>query len=378
MVLDPVQLSRIEATHSGFLYQHLFAAAQLLLGLPDAEVLLVETDEDVEVRTHRQHWYAQVKYWADPLQPSDVSPILERFDQLREEHRSGCRGRDAVFVIVSASEPSPSLATLMQLQGWPADVTVVTPKRGGSVLGVPAWATLSEAVRWTIDTATRIPFCRLVPETLVWKLAAYIQAVASGRVYGRLHEIPFSELPRLREQLDLFADAVPPMPSPYRPQRDEPSIDNGSRVRLVVGVSGAGKTSWFSSASAHFTATVAFMRASRGIVDVASWLVRHLAATLLRNANETLSAVFRPGAVAEESLKLLDRLAERTPITVVVDNAHLVDSTALAACVRDTAHLRWILLAQPGPETRPRSERHGVFPHDAQPKGSLRAGERRR
>lgn len=350
-VLDPAQLARIEATHSGFLYQHLFAVGQLLLAAEEDRVLLVETDEDVEIRSSSEHIYAQVKNLSTRLQPSDVAPILKRFDQLRDEHRTGRRPGKAIFAIVSRSEPSPSLTTSMASHAWPGDVAVVTPESGRSVRGVPAWPSIPDAVQWTVGAAGQIPFTRLTPETLVWKLAAHVQVVATGKLYGGSHEVRFSDLPRLREQLDLSAEVVPAPPVVYRPQQNEPPIDTGVRVRSIVGVSGAGKTSWFSSSSAHLLGKIVFMRAVSGIVDVASWLVRNLAASLLRNANETLSAVFRPGAVAAESLGLLDRLAAVEPITVVVDNAHLLDPAALAASIRETSGVRWILLSQPGPQT---------------------------
>lgn len=360
MVLDPAQLTRIEATHSGFLYQHLFGAAQLLLDSTDAELLVTESDEDIEIETTTTHHYVQVKYLASVLQPNEVEPILDRFAMLRGEHVARRRPKQPVFAVVSASEPSPSLARLTSAPEWPNDVRIVTPGNGMTVRGVPAWTGLVNAIDWTVEAARRIPFCRLVPETLVWKLAAHVQMLASGRVYGGSHTLRFSELTRLREQLDLFADVVPPAPSPYRPQRDEPPITADARVRLIVGVSGSGKSSWFAAASAHFPSTVVFMRATSGIADVPSYLVRHLAATLLRNANETMSAVFRPGAVAEESLRLLDRLAERSSITVVVDNTHVLDTAALAASIRDTAHLRWILLAHPGPQANELTARLGT------------------
>jgi hypothetical protein len=48
LVLDPVQLARIEAVHRGFLYQHLFAVACLLMASGTrASAIIVEADEDV-------------------------------------------------------------------------------------------------------------------------------------------------------------------------------------------------------------------------------------------------------------------------------------------------------------------------------------------
>jgi hypothetical protein len=351
LVLDPVQLARIEATHSGFLYQHLFAVAQLLLGGEDADALLVESDEDVEIRKKTEHVYVQVKNLKDVLQPNDVQPILERFELLRAEHQSQRRHGSAAFAVVSRSETSPSLSARMTSAGWPADVVIATPGNRRTVSGVPAWASISDAIEWTATAATQVPFSRLAPQTLVWKMAAHVQMVATGKLYGGSHEIQFEELPQLREQLNLFADVVPPPPSKYRPQLGEPRIDIAARIRVIVGVSGAGKTSWLSSSAEHLSTSVVFMRASSEIVDVASWLVRNLAATLLRSNNDTISAVFRPGAVGSESLRLLDHVAARTPITIAIDNAHLLDAGVLARCVNDSARLRWIVLMQPGPQT---------------------------
>src|SRR3546814_15323109 len=51
LVLDERQLIRIEAVHRGFLYQHLYAAACLLLaGKAGAEHITVEQAEDIEVQ----------------------------------------------------------------------------------------------------------------------------------------------------------------------------------------------------------------------------------------------------------------------------------------------------------------------------------------
>jgi hypothetical protein len=49
-VLDSRQLERIEAVHRGFLFQHLYAAACLLMAAKaGATGIIVERDEDVEI-----------------------------------------------------------------------------------------------------------------------------------------------------------------------------------------------------------------------------------------------------------------------------------------------------------------------------------------
>ncbi len=71
LVLDERQLIRIEAVHRGFLYQHLYAAACLLLaGKAGAGHIIVERDEDIEVQLPDARVYAQVKTRQDVLNPS--------------------------------------------------------------------------------------------------------------------------------------------------------------------------------------------------------------------------------------------------------------------------------------------------------------------
>jgi hypothetical protein len=78
-VLDPVQLQRIEATHRGFLYQHLFATACLLqASAAGASAVIVEADEDVEVILPSERVYAQVKTRSRPLARGDIASALDR------------------------------------------------------------------------------------------------------------------------------------------------------------------------------------------------------------------------------------------------------------------------------------------------------------
>ena len=364
VTIDEIQLKRIEATHSGFLYQHLFATAQLLSSDPAIEGVIVENDEDVEVFTASQHLYSQVKMYAAPLQPSDVAPILDRFALIRAEHASGRRTRSCAFAIVSRSEPSPSLAVDLANVSWPRDVSLVSPMRKGTVLGVPAWDSLTSALDWCVAKATAVPFSKLAPETLVWKLAAYVQALASGRLFSGSHEVRMSDIPRLREQLDLFSEFVPAPPAPYRMQQGEPEISSGSRVRCIVGVSGAGKTAWLSAATEHYAGNVIFARASTNVGDVVGWIVRNLAANLLRSHGDMLSSIFRPGAVSDESLRLLDAFASNNPVTIVIDSAHLTNTADLARAISETEHFRWLLLSQPGPGATDLSARLAIAPEE--------------
>ena len=80
-VLDLAQLRRIQGTHRGFLYQHLYAVL-CYLASPQTEVIRVrvERDEDIELVLDGRTVYAQVKNHAAPLSPSDLDGVLERFD----------------------------------------------------------------------------------------------------------------------------------------------------------------------------------------------------------------------------------------------------------------------------------------------------------
>lgn len=62
-VLDPKQLQRIEATHRGFGYQHLYGVACLLsLGATATDVVIIEHDEDVELVRGGTHIYVHMRH----------------------------------------------------------------------------------------------------------------------------------------------------------------------------------------------------------------------------------------------------------------------------------------------------------------------------
>jgi len=89
-VVDPAQLVRIQATHRGFLYQHLYVARTLLLAAgADATAILVEGDEDLEILRPSRRVYVQVKVRAELLGWSDIEDALERFATYRALHETG-------------------------------------------------------------------------------------------------------------------------------------------------------------------------------------------------------------------------------------------------------------------------------------------------
>ncbi|MEF2074879.1 hypothetical protein [Consotaella aegiceratis] len=99
--------------------------------------------------------------------------------------------------------------------------------------------------------AGSLPFATLAPETLVWKLAGLVSLAATGENKKLDHTFQTEELPRLFEQLILQLQDLPLPPSPYRVQEHEPDLQSGERVRLIVGYSGAGKTSWLAQSAQH-------------------------------------------------------------------------------------------------------------------------------
>ncbi|KGS84558.1 SEC-C motif family domain protein [Burkholderia pseudomallei MSHR7500] len=111
IVLDSLQLKRIEAAHRGFLYQHLYAAGCLLLASGSgSSAVVVEADEDIEIALPDRHIYVQVKTRSEPLTEGDIDGTIQRFTQLRQEHVSGKRTGRASFVIVANVQPGPKLA----------------------------------------------------------------------------------------------------------------------------------------------------------------------------------------------------------------------------------------------------------------------------
>lgn len=130
-VLDQSQLTRIQGTHRGFLYQHLYAAA-CLLTLPITCVVRVrvERDQDVELVLSRLIVYAQIKTRSALLAPSDIVDMIERFDVIRTAHEGGGRTGRALFALVANVELGSALAGRI----WPADVLVVSPTTSSQAL----------------------------------------------------------------------------------------------------------------------------------------------------------------------------------------------------------------------------------------------------
>ena len=350
--LDARQLGRIEAVHRGFLYQHLYTAACLFrAGIAGITHVVVENDEDVELVLPGSRVYAQIKTRGSRLVFSDIESAVERFDQIRTEHVEGRRSGACQFVVVSNAAPGPELAERVAGTAWPADVALLYPGSAFQAASLPEpWETVSDGFEACRVAAETLPFSILAPETLVWKLAGRVFAAAAGIEPNPNHTFAVEELPSLFEQLVVQLQDFPAPPLRYRPQDKEPALLSPHRVRLVVGFSGAGKTSWVSQTALHATDRLAYYDVSDiSGPALANAVARELAARMFRSRSGTLGEILLPGASGTEILIAIGRhLAEDgLTATLVLDNAHRVAANDIAPMIGASPHLRFVLLAQP-------------------------------
>lgn len=352
--LDPAQEIRIEAVHRGYLYQHLYAAACLLTsGQTGATSVVVERDEDIELVTPAGRTYIQVKTRGQAIMPSDINSALDRFDVLRQEHAQGRRPGRATFMVVVNRALGPKLADLVRSGKLAGDVNILWPGREvNDALGQlpPAWSGIDEAVSWCVDRAATVPLAMLAPDSLVWKLAGRVQAAAAGESPHADHTFVIPELASLFDQILIQLQDFPAPPEQYRPQENEPQIDSSSRVRIVSGFSGAGKTAWASQAATFSSHNCAYFDCSETPGEaLALSLVRELAAKLAGAGSDAVRKVLLPGATGVESLRQLDIYLKNEGLTpiVVLDNVHRLSAESLKRMVEATSTLRFVLLAQP-------------------------------
>jgi len=350
-VLDAAQLVRIEAVHRGFLFQHLFAAECLLSASSISAVSVsVETDEDVEVQFEGRRVYVQVKHRKDALAFDDVASALTRFAEIRAAHERGERKGEARFVIVSNASPNGPLADKLGSKDWPGDVRLDWPAAdpAGRTLPAPK-ATLLDAFDAACELAKTLPFATLAPETLVWKLAGLVMLATTGEKGELDHEFSVAELPDMFEQLVLQLQDLPAPPIAYRVQDDEPAIDGSETLRLIVGHSGAGKTSWLAQSAQLYPGSVVYV----DVADIpgpalANSLSREIAGKVFRTGT-ALGEIFLPGASGREILLMIARRlsADRQIVTVALDNVHRVDPDDVNSVIKACPGIRFILLAQP-------------------------------
>jgi len=349
-VLDASQLSRIEATHRGFLYQHLFAAGCLLKGSSGVERVVVEHDEDLELAMGGQHIYAQVKTRSGTLYEGELEGFFARTRDLAAAHANGTRPGTPEFWLVTNAEVSEGLASRLSAE----NIALWSPHAASrdEPLFPPAHAHVRASFAWCVDAASQIALTRLSPETLVWKLAAVVAYRSAGLDGG--HAILTSELAALFELFAAQLHHFPESPAAYRAQEDEPELEGGNRVLLVVSVSGAGKTAWASYGALHSGTAIVYFDAA-GVPDaaVAGSLLREAVAQIAEQAGMDSKDLIQPGASGLEGLRAVDVLAKAAGLRpiVVVDNIHALTASTLHTIVGALKSCRFVLLGQPSPGT---------------------------
>lgn len=372
-VLDREQLVRIEATHRGYLYQHLYMVACLLLAQASGvREVLVEHDEDIELLSDESHTYIQVKTRNAPLQMNDIRGALERFAGIREAHAAprerpdppgdgdatspvAKRGGCATLIIVSSVAPGRGLREEISAPSWPEDVRVVWPGSDSPLpSGVaPAWPSVEAAVSWCTDRAATIPYSRVEPKTLVLKLAALAQAAAMGGVAGSAesHRFRVEDLSQLFEQVVRSLQELPKVPTPYWPHEDEPPPTREAAVRLIEGPSGSGKSAWAAVRDAHDSQPSAYFAAagSSGTAFVPA-LARELAARFAGGAGE-MAGILMPGATGFDALRALSALLRERALSpvIVVDDVHQLNADEVIRAIEAAPGMKWILLSHPSP-----------------------------
>ena len=173
----------------------------------------------------------------------------------------GCErdGRPA-FLVISNAAPNGPLSAKLTSADWPVDVRIDWPSADPAARILPApQGSLLEAAKAANQMAESLPFATLAPETLVWKLAGLVSLAATGEDEDLDHTFQVGDLPRLFEQLVLQLQDLPLPPSPYRVQQHEPDLSTGETVRLIVGYSGAGKTSWLAQSAQHASGALVYL-----------------------------------------------------------------------------------------------------------------------
>lgn len=349
--IDPAQLIRIESVHKGFFYQHLYGVACLLsMQESNAEYIVIDRDEDLEIAFQTEYLYIQVKTRQDNLQFSDIADTIKFFGMIRAEHAEGKRSRLPSFCIISNVPPSPKLASTLKEASWPNDITLVWPGSGHESLKIPEpWADIKSGLEICIKEAEKIPFTNLASDTLILKLAAQVQWAATGHQNHTFNKI---ELNSLFEQIIIQLQDFPNPHSMYRPHKDEPSLISDQKIRLITGFSGSGKTSWASQLSQYTLERVTYFDVSDlPGAAIASSLARELTARFLSTSSERQASGILAASSGVESLKVLNKYigSQDISIIVVLDNIHQVDTIALQKVIQAASNINFVLLAQPWP-----------------------------
>ena len=350
-VLDARQLNQIEATHRGFLYQHLFAVGCLLKGSQTSiETVIVEHDEDLELIAGDRHIYAQIKLRSGTLYDSQLDGFFSRAQKLREMHANQSRTGTAEIWLISNAPLSAELASRLAAD----EIGVWSPQSTSRIelLFPPPHADVVANFEWCVEAASRVALTRLSPETLVWKLAAVIAYRSAGLDGG--HAIHTTQLSHLFELFAAQLHHFPESPTSYRQQQGEPELQGEEQVLLVVSISGSGKTAWASYSALHSGATIIYFDGAE-VPDaaVASALLRETVAQMGAKSGIAGNNLIPPGASGLEGLRAVELAARRASVrpVIVFDNVHAVAPQTVKTIVSAMGSCRWVLLGQPSPRS---------------------------
>ncbi|MFF1795834.1 AAA family ATPase, partial [Kitasatospora sp. NPDC058263] len=361
--LDTAQQLRIRATHRGFTYQNLYAVGCLLrLRDAGAESLLVERDEDLEVVLPGRRLYLQVKTRkSGVLVWSDIRNAVDQYREVRAEHDADRRSGSPALIVITNAKPGPDLLDRTLAVDWPGDVHLLypgMPSEAEAWLPTPA-PDLEAMMQWCTAEAGKVRFASLKPQTLVEKLAARVQYASTGAL-GQ--GFVAADLGQLFEQFVQELQAFPEAPDTYRAQRTDPELVGEQRVRLVVGYSGAGKTTWAADAATRCSLPVTYCDVADGVSAeaLAESVARELAARHLSGSAGT-ELPYGSGLDVLRAVHL--RLEEAgTIVAVVLDNAHRLPVDGLRAIIAALPSAQLVLLAHPWPDL-PVLEAHlGITP----------------
>lgn len=353
-VVDPEQLRRIESTHRGFFYQHLFAVGCLLVAQRSGvQKVIVERDEDLELEMAQGRIYIQVKTRNSSLQWSDISATLDNFAEIRNQHLSGKRNGKPEFYVVANSEPSSTLNSKLQSSDWPKDVYILSPiDTIHPDFLPPAWTSINAALEWCKRQASQIPFLTVAEDVLIWKLAAITQCACTGSgTYD--HHFSVGDLPTLFSQVLIQLQGFPDTARPYLPHTNEPPYSLNKPHRAIFGLSGSGKTAWVAEASSLMPdSSVYFDVGDTPAPAIAAGIVQEIAGRLFKENAEVRSNILLPGNSGLNALRILEKIlsSQRLSITVFVDNCQRLQPDIILALAEFSKSIRWVFVSQPHPE----------------------------
>lgn len=351
--LSSEDLASIEATHRGFLYQHLYLVGCMLIGFPARlQAAVSEHDEDIELDFEDEYIYIQVKTrQTPPLQPSHLTTTKARFIALADEHKRGSRTRTPRFFLVTNAAPSAKLQSEILTAEWPPGTQILHPGGVNDVSGrmPPAWPNLQDAFNWCVDRASEMPSITLDATTLILKLAGFSWLLSSGQFGTPPHCLNAESFTTLLEQVKQSFHSLPASPRHYIAQKSEPHSQSTSKVRVVAGISGSGKTGWVSSAAAQSLGFVTYIDASAMFARTLREEVVREACACLPIARDQARLAMLAAKTGVAGLRVIERqvVASHAGYTIFVDNAHAAEDRDILELTQAVPSITWVFLCQP-------------------------------